>query len=99
MDAEREMGERLKLVVTGRYDLLVLFPAIAEERRIVAGEDYYGDAVPEVFQELLNESCVGLVEADVNGSKRPVTRRKLPRFGELAPRNWVRKLHGILTPC
>lgn len=98
MDAEREMGERLKLVVTGRYDLLALFLAIAEERRIVAGQDYYWDALPEVFQELLNETCVGLVEADVNGSKRPVTRRKFPRFLELALRNWVRKPHGILSP-
>jgi hypothetical protein len=36
LDAQREMGERLELVVAGWYDLLALFPAVAEERRVVA---------------------------------------------------------------
>jgi hypothetical protein len=89
------MGERLKLVVTDRYDMLPLFPAVAEKRRIVAGQDYYGDAVPELRQDLLNESCVGLMEADINGSKQPVTRRTFPRFDQLPLRVWVRKLQGV----
>jgi hypothetical protein len=36
LDTEREVGERLELVIPGWYDLLALFRAIAEERRIVA---------------------------------------------------------------
>ena len=73
LDAEREMGERLELVVASWYDLLALFPAVAEERRIVADQDNHGDALAELRQDLLDEPRVGLVEADVNGGKRRVT--------------------------
>ena len=97
LDAEREMGERLELVVASWYDLLALFPAVAEERRIVADQDNHGDALAELRQDLLDEPRVGLMEADVKGGKRPVTRREVPRFGELALRAWVRELHGFLT--
>ena len=89
LDAEGEMGERLELVVASWYDLLALFPAVAEERRIVADHDNHGDALAELRQDLLDEPRVGFVEADVNGGKRPVTRREVPRFGELALRAWV----------
>ena len=98
LDAEREMGERLELVVASWYDLLALFPAVAEERRIVADQDNHWDALAELRQDLLDEPRVGLVEADVKGGKRPVTRWEVPRFGELALRAWVRELHGVLTP-
>ena len=97
LDAEREVGERLELVVAGWYDLFALFPAVAEERRIVADQDNHGDALAELRKNLLDEPRVGLMEADVKGGKRPVTRREFPRFGELALRAWVRELHGGLT--
>jgi hypothetical protein len=97
LDAEREMGKCLELVVAGWYDLLALFPAVAEERRIVADQDNYRDAVAELRQDLLDEPRVALVEADVSGGKRFVTRREIPRFGYLALRVWVRELHGVLT--
>src|SRR4029077_15686180 len=84
LDAEREMGERLKLVVASWYDLLALFPAVAEERRIVADPDNHWDAPPQLRQDLLDKPRVGPVEADVNGGKRCVLRREVPRFGELA---------------
>jgi hypothetical protein len=93
LHAEREVGERLELVVAGWYDLLTLFPAVAEERRIVADQNNHGDAVAELRQDLLDEPRVDLVEANVDLGKRPVTRRKVPCFGELALRVWVRKFH------
>jgi hypothetical protein len=97
LDAEREMGERLELMVASWYDLLALFPAVAEERRIVADHDNHGDALAEFRQDLLDEPRVGFVEGNVNGGKRCVLRREVPRFGELALRAWVRELHGFLT--
>jgi hypothetical protein len=97
LDAKREMGESLELVVASWYDLLALFPAVAEERRIVADQDNHWDALAELHKDLLDEPRVGLMEADVKGGKRPATRRKFPRFGELALRAWVRELHGGLT--
>ena len=78
LDAEREVGERLELVVAGWYDLLALFPAVAEERRIVADQDNHGDAVAELRQDLLDEPRVGLVEANVDRGKRPVTAAEGP---------------------
>ena len=97
LDAEREMGERLELVIAGRYDLLALCPAFEEERRIIAGQDNHGDAFAALRQDLLDEPRVGLMEADVHSSKRFVTWREVTRFGELALRVWVRGLHGGLT--
>ncbi len=83
LDAERKVGERLEFVVAGWYDLLTLFPAAAEKRRIVADQDNDGDVVSELRQDLLDEPRVDLVEANVDLGKRPVTRRKVPCFGEL----------------
>jgi hypothetical protein len=97
LDAEREVSERLELVILDWYDLLALFPAVAEERRIVADQDNHGDAVAELRQDLLDKPRVSFVEADVNGGKRPVTRREVPCFGEFALCVWVRELHGGLT--
>ena len=97
LDAECEVGERLELVILGWYDLLVLFPAVAEERRIVADHDNHGNALAELRKDLFDEPRVGLMEADVKGGKRPVNRREFSRFGELSLRAWVRKLHGGLT--
>jgi hypothetical protein len=54
LDAEREVGERLELVVTGWDDLLALFPAVGEQRRIVADQDNHGDALAELRQDLLD---------------------------------------------
>ena len=98
LDAEREVGERLELVVAGWYDLITLFPAVAEERRIVADQDHHGDAVTELREDLLDEPRVGLVEANIDRGKRPVARRKVPCFAELAPRIWVRPLQAVLMP-
>ena len=58
LHAEREVGERLELMVADWYDLLALFPAVAEQRRIVADQDNHGDAVAELRQHLLDEPCV-----------------------------------------
>ncbi len=103
LDAEREVGERLQLVVARWYDLLALSPAVAEERRIVADQNNHGNAVAELDQDLLNELRVDLVEANVDLAKRPVPRRKVPRFGELTLRVGVREFHRVLTsirkPC
>ena len=96
--SEREVGERLELVVASWYDLLALFPAVAEERRIVADQNNHGNAVAELDQDLLDEPRIDLVEANVDLAKRPVTRRKVPRFGELTLRVWVRQFQGILMP-
>ena len=85
-------------MVAGWYDLLTLFPAAAEKRRIVADQDNHGDVVAELRQDLLDEPRVDLVEANVDLCKRPVTRRKVPCFGELALRVWVREFHRVLTP-
>ncbi|MFL6598100.1 MAG: hypothetical protein ACJ8KF_09100 [Chthoniobacterales bacterium] len=98
MDAEREVGERLELVVAGWYDLLTLFRTIAEERCIVAHQDNGGDAPAELREDLLDEPCIRLMEGDVDGGKRFVTRRELPPFGEFALRIWVRQLQGVLMP-
>ena len=98
LDAEREVGERLELVVASWYDLLALFPAVAEERRIVADQNNHGNAVAELCQDLLDEPRVSRVETDVDLAKRPVTRRKVSCFGELALRIWVREFQGILIP-
>ena len=46
LDAEREVRERLELVVAGWYDLLALFPVVAEERRIVADQATTGTLSP-----------------------------------------------------
>ena len=97
LDAEREMGERLELVIASWYHLLALFLAVAQERRIVADQNNHRDAVAELCQDLLDEPRVGFVEADVNGGKQPVMWWEVPRFGELALRVWVRELHGFLT--
>ena len=96
LNAECEVGERLELVVTGWYDVLALFSAIGEERRIVAYQDNHRDAVAELRQNLLDEPRIGHVEADINGGKRLVTRREFTRFGELALRVRVRELHRVL---
>ena len=56
--------------------MLALFPAVAEQRRIVADQDNHGHAVAELRQDLLDEPRVDLVEANVDLGKRPVTRRK-----------------------
>jgi hypothetical protein len=48
LNAERKMGERLELVVGGWYDLLALFTAIAEQRRIIADQDNHSDALVEL---------------------------------------------------
>jgi hypothetical protein len=93
LDTEREVRERLELMVRGWYDLLALFPAVAQERRIVANHDNHGDALPELRQDLFDQSRIGLVKAEVNGGKCPVRRREFPRFGELALRVWIRELH------
>ena len=82
-------------MVTSGYHLLALFPAVAEERRIVADQDNHGNTLAELCQDLLDEPRVGLVEAEVNRRKRPVTWWEVPRFGELALRAWVRELHEI----
>jgi len=83
LHAEREVGERLELVVAGWYDLLTLFRTIAEQRCIVAHQDNDGDALAELRQDLLDEPRVGLVKADVDAGKRFATRRELPPFGEV----------------
>ena len=90
-------GECLEFVVTGWNDLFALFPAVTEERRIVADQYNHWDALAELRKNLLDEPRVGLVEADVKGSKRPVLRREVPRLGELSLRVWVRERHGGLT--
>jgi hypothetical protein len=96
LDAEREVGERLEFVVAGWHDLLTLFPTAAEKSRIVADQDNHGDVVAELRQDLLDKPRVDLVEANVDLGKRPVTRKKVPCFGELALRRLVRELHGVL---
>src|SRR5882757_5021826 len=63
LHAEREVGERLELMVADWYDLLALFPAVAEQRRIVADQDNHGDVVAKLRQDLLDEPRVDLVEA------------------------------------
>jgi hypothetical protein len=93
LDAEREVAERFEVVVAGWYDLLTLFPAVEQKRRIVADQDNHGDTFAELRQNLLDEARVGLVEANVDLGKRPVPRKKVPCFGELALRVWVRKFH------
>ena len=45
LDAEREMGERLELVVAGWYDRLALFPAVAKKHRVVAYQDNHRDVL------------------------------------------------------
>jgi hypothetical protein len=97
LDAEREVRERLELVVAGWYDLLALFPVAAEERRIVANRDNHWDTPAELRQNLVDNPRVSHVEADVNGRKRTVTRQESLRFSELALRVWVGKLHESLT--
>jgi len=97
LDAEREMGKRLELVVTGWYNLLTLFPVVAEERRIVANHHDHRDAIAELCQNLFDEPSVGHVEAHVNGRKRTVTRQEFQRFGQFTLRVWIRKLHECLT--
>jgi hypothetical protein len=77
LDAEREVGERLELMVAGWYDLLTLFPAVAEERCFVADQNNHGNAIAKLRQDLLDEPRVGLVEADINCGKRFVTRPEL----------------------
>ena len=72
------MGERLELVVAGWYNLLTLFPAVAEERCIVADQNNHRDAIAELRQNLLDEPRVGHVEADVNG-------RQTARYAAGAP--------------
>src|SRR5262249_29415238 len=91
LHAEREMAERLELVVPRWYDLLALLAAVAEERRVVADQDNHRDAVAELPQKLLDEPRVGLMEADVDCGKRFVTRQEVPCRGELALRIWVRQ--------
>src|ERR1700748_1241732 len=81
LNAERQMGERLELVVAGWYDFGVLFPAVVKERRIVAAQNAHGDAVTELRQDLIEEPRVGPVEADIEGGKRLALRREVPRFG------------------
>src|SRR5215475_14918842 len=98
LDAEREVAERLQLVVVRCSHLLALFATVKKERCIVADQDNHGDAVAKLCQDLLNEPRVGHVEADVHRGKQSVTWWKFLRFGELALRIWVRELHGILTP-
>src|SRR5262249_46216888 len=98
LHAEREMAERLELVVPRWYDLLALLAAVAEERRVVADQDNHRDAVAELPQKLLDEPRVGLMEADVDCGKRFVTRQEVPCRGELALRIWVRQLHRVLIP-
>jgi len=98
LDAEREIGERLELVIAGWYHLLALFRAIAEERRIVRDQNNHGNAVAKLRQDLLDEPCVRLMEGDIDGRKRFVTRRELPPFGEFALRIWVRQLQRVLMP-
>jgi hypothetical protein len=98
LDAEREVGERLELMVAGWYDLRTLFPAGAEERCIVADQNNHGNAIAKLRQDLLDEPRVGLVEADINCGKRFVTRPELAPFGELALSIWVRPLQAVLIP-
>ena len=57
LDAEREVGERLELVVTGWYDA-ALFPVAAEERRIVANHDNHWDTSAELCQNLVDNPRV-----------------------------------------
>ena len=71
------MAERLELMISGGDDLLTLFPAIAEERCIVADQNDHGNTVAELRQDLLNESRIGLVETEVNCGKRFVARRNV----------------------
>ena len=72
LDAEREMGERLELVIAGWYHLLALFAAVAQEPRIVADQNNHWDAVAELCQDLFDEPRVGFVESDVNRGKQPI---------------------------
>jgi hypothetical protein len=74
LDAEREVAERLELVVVRWYDLLTVFPAVAEERRIITDQNNHRDPVAELRQDLLDEPRVGLMETDVNCGKRFITR-------------------------
>jgi hypothetical protein len=59
----------------GWYDLLALFAAVAEERRVVANQNKHRDGVAELRQDLLDEPRVGFMETDVNCGKRFVRRR------------------------
>jgi hypothetical protein len=97
LDAEREVAERLKLMVAGWYDLLTLFPALAKEHRIVTDQDSHRNIVAELRQNLLDEPRVGFMEANINCGKRFVRRREIPCRGELTLRVWVRQVHRVLT--
>jgi len=93
LNAEREVCERLDLVVAGGYHLLALLPAIAQERGIIADNDNHRNAPAELRQFLFDQAGVTLMETHVNGGQRPIVRGKIPRFGELPLRAWVRELH------
>src|SRR6185437_6164489 len=69
LHAEREMGERLELVIATWYHLLALFAAVAQEPRFVAHQNNHRDGVAELCQDLLDEPRVGFVESNVNGGK------------------------------
>src|SRR5215469_1226769 len=83
-------------MVTRRYDLLTLFPARAEERRIVADQHKDRNAIAELCQDLLDQARVALVKAGVKGGKRLVRRSEVPCRVELALRIWIRELHEFL---
>ena len=93
LDAEREMGERLELVIASWYHLLALFAAVAQEPRFVADQNNHRDAVAELCQDLFDEPRVGFVESDVNGGKQPIMWWECSCFSELALRKRVRQLH------
>jgi hypothetical protein len=93
LDAEREMAERLKLVIASWYDLLALFASITQQRRIIADQDNHWDFVAELRQDLFDKPRVGFVKTEVNGGKQPVMRRELVSGGELPSRICVLKLH------
>ena len=95
LNAKREVSEGLEIVVMGWYDTFALFAAVRKEHCIIAGQDNHRDAITELRQDLLDETCIGQVETDINGGKWPVTRWKIPRFGEFPLCNWIRKLHSL----
>jgi len=97
LNAEREMRERLELVITNWYHLLAFFIAVAQKRCIVADQNNHGNIVAELHQDLLDDTCVGLVEADVNGGKQTVMRREFTRFGKFALRIRIRAVHAFVA--
>ena len=84
------MRERLELVITNWYHLLAFFIAVAQKRCIVADQNNHGNIVAELHHDLLDDTRIGLMEADVNSGKQTLMRRQSMRFGKFALRIRIR---------